>query len=80
MGFALVWGGKDAVVWNDRIKSFPYSTGLVPVVCSWFVSPIASGLASAIIFWLNRFIVLRRDNSTQLGRPGSTRCSPCMLP
>ncbi|PNH03297.1 Phosphate permease PHO89 [Tetrabaena socialis] len=64
LGFALIWGGKGAVVWNDRMKEFPYSKGFVPVVCSWFVSPIMTGVASAIIFYFNRLIVLRRENST----------------
>eukprot|EP00198_Chlamydomonas_reinhardtii_P005539 XP_001694875.1 sodium/phosphate symporter [Chlamydomonas reinhardtii] len=66
MGFALVWGGSGAVVWNDHMDAFPYSKGLVPVICSWFVSPLMSGIASAIIFWLNRVCILRRENSTNL--------------
>ena len=46
LGFALVFGGQGAVVWNDKnivngVNAFPYSKGLVPVVCSWFVSPIS---------------------------------------
>ncbi|KAG2495911.1 hypothetical protein HYH03_006148 [Edaphochlamys debaryana] len=66
IGFALVWGGSGAVVWNDKIDEFPYSKGLVPVICSWFVSPLMSGIAASVIFWLNRFFVLRRENSTNL--------------
>ncbi|KAG2451842.1 hypothetical protein HYH02_003618 [Chlamydomonas schloesseri] len=66
MGFALVWGGKDAVVWNDHKKEFPYSTGLVPIICSWFVSPITAGIASSILFFGNRILVLRREKSTTL--------------
>eukprot|EP00198_Chlamydomonas_reinhardtii_P005535 XP_001694871.1 sodium/phosphate symporter [Chlamydomonas reinhardtii] len=66
LGFALVWGGSGAVVWNDRKKEFPYSTGLVPVVCSWFVSPITAGIAAGILYFFNRLIVLRRQNSTTL--------------
>ncbi|KAG2484956.1 hypothetical protein HYH03_016254 [Edaphochlamys debaryana] len=66
LGFALVWGGSEAVVWNDRIPEFPFSRGLVPVICSWFVSPIMAGTASALIFFLNRYIILRRVNSTNL--------------
>ncbi|KAG2441714.1 hypothetical protein HXX76_003330 [Chlamydomonas incerta] len=64
MGFALVWGGKNAVVWNDHKPQFPYSTGLVPVICSWFVSPVTAGIASGILFFLNRIFVLRRERST----------------
>ncbi|PNW71457.1 hypothetical protein CHLRE_16g655200v5 [Chlamydomonas reinhardtii] len=64
MGFALVWGGKGAVVWNDHKPEFPYSNGLVPVICSWFVSPVTAGIASSILFFLNRIFVLRRERST----------------
>lgn len=66
IGFALVWRGKDAIVWNDHLDKFPYSQGLVPVVCSWFVSPIASGIVAAVLFILNRFFILRHKNSTTL--------------
>lgn len=65
-GFALVWNGVDGVQWNLRIKEFPYSRGMVPVICSWFVSPISAGIASSIIFFTNRICVLRRKNSTKL--------------
>ncbi|GFR48394.1 hypothetical protein Agub_g10288 [Astrephomene gubernaculifera] len=64
MGFALVWGGKDSVVWNDHQTDFPYSKGLVPVVCSWFVSPIMSGIVAGFIFFVTRYVILRRENST----------------
>ncbi|GLC55696.1 hypothetical protein PLESTB_001015700 [Pleodorina starrii] len=66
MGFGLVWGGSGAIVWNDRIKEFPYSKGLVPVICSWFVSPLMSGIVAALLFALNRGVILRRENSTNL--------------
>ncbi|KXZ41101.1 hypothetical protein GPECTOR_797g20 [Gonium pectorale] len=66
MGFALVWGGSGAVVWNDKINEFPYSKGFVPVACSWFVSPISSAIAAGFLFWINRIGILRRENSTTL--------------
>lgn len=65
-GFALVWNGVNGVQWNLRIPDFPYSRGLVPVICSWFVSPICAGIASSIIFFINRLCILRRKNSTKL--------------
>ena len=27
MGFALVWGGTDAIDWDDRTPDFPYRSG-----------------------------------------------------
>ncbi|EFJ51230.1 hypothetical protein VOLCADRAFT_79832 [Volvox carteri f. nagariensis] len=66
LGFALVWKGKSAVVWNDKVNAFPYSKGLVPVVCSWFVSPLCAGISAAFLFFINRLIILRRQNSTTL--------------
>ncbi|GIL62137.1 hypothetical protein Vafri_16409 [Volvox africanus] len=66
IGFALVWKGKDAIVWNDKMDAFPYSKGLVPVVCSWFVSPISAAVVAGFLFFLNRMIILRRQNSTNL--------------
>ncbi|EFJ51229.1 hypothetical protein VOLCADRAFT_79831 [Volvox carteri f. nagariensis] len=66
MGFGLVWGGSGAIVWNDHITEFPYSKGLVPVICSWFVSPIMSGIVASFLFALNRGVILRRENSTNL--------------
>ncbi len=51
-------------MWNDHQDTFPYSKGLVPVVCSWFVSPILSGIISGLLFFFNRLIILRRENST----------------
>lgn len=66
IGFAFVYGGSDAVKWNDCKPDFPWSNGVVPVVCSWFVSPICSGILSSILFFLTRTLILRRKNSTQL--------------
>jgi phosphate/sulfate permease len=45
---------------------FPFSRGFLPVVLSWFFSPIIAGCLSAIIFNINRFAILRRKNSTML--------------
>ena len=66
MGFSLVYAGAAGVNWSTRTKTFPYVSGFVPVVLSWFVSPIAAGLVSAIIFLLIKYLVLRRKNSTKI--------------
>mmetsp|Transcript_17660 Transcript_17660/g.44470 ORF Transcript_17660/g.44470 Transcript_17660/m.44470 type:complete len:629 (-) Transcript_17660:305-2191(-) len=64
LGFGLVFGGGGAIVWNQKIDEFPYTKGLVPVVVSWFASPIISSIVAAVLFLLNRTLVLRRQNST----------------
>jgi sodium-dependent phosphate transporter len=66
MGFSLVFAGGEGVVWNRPKEEFPYVDGFVPVVLSWFVSPIAAGLVACIIFLLVRTLVLRRINSTKI--------------
>lgn len=106
IGFGLVFGGADAIVWNEKIPDFPYRRGkhtptlpaAVPVMCSgqqrvhrnplephaarvdinvglcvcigvvtiflsWFISPIMAGGFGAIIFLLNKYIILRRKDS-----------------
>lgn len=57
IGFAFVYGGPDAVVWAQQVprvpgerRPFPPVKGVVPIVLSWFVSPVLTGIASALIF------------------------------
>ena len=67
LGFSLVYGGKDGVMWaKPDPKSFPPYKGVVPIILSWFVSPILTGLASALLFTTTRALVLRRPNSYKL--------------
>ncbi len=66
MGFALVYGGGSGVIWSKDIGSFPFVGGFLPVVLSWFFSPIIGGTLAAIIFNLCRFCILRREHSTTL--------------
>jgi Phosphate transporter family len=46
VGFALVYGGGDAVIWAGRTSSFPYLTGVVVIVASWFISPLLAGMSA----------------------------------
>lgn len=66
MGFALVYGGGAAVKWNDCKPDFPWSVGFLPVALSWFISPVTASILSSTIFLLNRHLVLRRKNSTNI--------------
>jgi phosphate/sulfate permease len=66
MGFALVFGGSNAVVWYAKSDKFPYITGIAPIVISWFASPLLAALATLVMFLIIRTLVLRRPNSTKL--------------
>jgi hypothetical protein len=67
IGFALVYGGGGAVQWaTPDPAAFPPVKGVVPIILSWFFSPILTGLASAITFYIVRTAVLRRANSYNL--------------
>lgn len=66
MGFALVFGGGAAVDWYTRKDTFPYVSGFVPVVISWFSSPILACIVTFIMYLIVRFLVLRRKNSTKI--------------
>ena len=65
MGFALVYGSWDGVLWHQETGAFPYTKGFLPVVLSWFFSPIIGAVLAAIIFFLSRLCILRRENSAQ---------------
>ncbi|ORC89089.1 phosphate-repressible phosphate permease [Trypanosoma theileri] len=65
MGFALVYGGGGAVSWAKKQDDFPFVAGFVPIVVSWFISPLFTGIAAAIIYGLVRFLVMRPANSVQ---------------
>ncbi|CAG9567276.1 phosphate-Repressible Phosphate Permease-like protein [Leishmania major strain Friedlin] len=66
IGFALVYGGGDAVVWAGRKQAFPYVSGFVPIVISWFVSPLLAGLAAAVLYSMARFLLLERTFAVRL--------------
>jgi sodium-dependent phosphate transporter len=40
--------------------------GVVPIILSWFFSPVLTGAASAFIFFLVRTLVMRRQNARKL--------------
>lgn len=40
--------------------------GVMPIVLAWFISPFIGAAGSAILFWLLRFLVLRRPNAHKL--------------
>jgi sodium-dependent phosphate transporter len=67
LGFSFVWGGANAVNWYTWNPSLiPPFGGVVPIILSWFISPILTGIASAFIMFLIRHLILRRKNSVVL--------------
>mgnify|MGYP001158653472 CR=1 FL=1 len=67
IGMTIAIVGSDCVIWYKELDTFPYIGGVGGIVLSWFISPIFSGIISAIIFGLNRKFVLRHNyNSNRL--------------
>ncbi|NWQ84507.1 S20A1 protein, partial [Columbina picui] len=52
IGFSLVAQGQEGVKWSELLK----------IVLSWFISPLLSGIMSAVLFFLvRRFILSKAD-------------------
>ena len=58
----------------SRTSSFPYVSGIVPVVLSWFISPILAGLVAAIIFIIVRGAGRRQGRDAQHDACAARRC------
>nr|CCC89257.1 putative phosphate-repressible phosphate permease [Trypanosoma congolense IL3000] len=65
IGFALVYGGAGAVSFAKKKDSFPFISGVAPIVASWFISPLFSGAVSSLLYGTLRFFVLRPSNAAQ---------------
>eukprot|EP00873_Tetraselmis_striata_P001189 jgi/Tetstr1/421453/TSEL_012402.t1 len=63
IGMAFCARGPSAVVWYAPSSSFPFISGVAAIVLSWVISPVLSGLFSAILFGVVRATVLRSQNS-----------------
>ncbi|XP_037227483.1 sodium-dependent phosphate transporter 1 isoform X1 [Falco rusticolus] len=57
IGFSLVAKGQEGVKWSELLK----------IVLSWFVSPLLSGIMSAILFFLVRRFILRKADPVPNG-------------
>ncbi|GAX79283.1 hypothetical protein CEUSTIGMA_g6723.t1 [Chlamydomonas eustigma] len=67
VGFGLVYSGGGGVNWFAQTAVFPYLfTGMVPVIASWFIAPFLAAVIAAVIFLINRALILRSERSTQL--------------
>lgn len=63
IGYTLVWQGPRGILWIKSTDEFPFVKGLVPIIISWFTSPLLSAILSIIIFSLNKRFVLESKNS-----------------
>ncbi|GJQ84899.1 hypothetical protein Trydic_g512 [Trypoxylus dichotomus] len=57
IGFSLVARGTKGLYWKT----------LLTIVGSWFVSPVLSGLASLLIYWIIRETILKRADPVRAG-------------
>ncbi|XP_044519022.1 sodium-dependent phosphate transporter 1 isoform X2 [Gracilinanus agilis] len=57
IGFSLVATGQEGVKWSELLK----------IVLSWFISPLLSGIMSAILFFLVRSFILRKSDPVPNG-------------
>ncbi|KAG1660288.1 hypothetical protein FOA52_006755 [Chlamydomonas sp. UWO 241] len=64
MGFAMVFGGINGVIWSKEKGDFPFLSGFLPIILSWFFSPLIGGILAAIFFNVCRIFILRSNNST----------------
>jgi solute carrier family 20 (sodium-dependent phosphate transporter) len=64
VGFGLVAEGKKAVNWYtyNEEADFPIE-GIVAVVLSWIMSPLASGILGVAFFLVSRTAILRSERS-----------------
>ncbi|XP_058050285.1 sodium-dependent phosphate transporter 1-like [Ahaetulla prasina] len=57
IGFSLVAKGQKGVRWSELLK----------VVLSWFISPLLSGIMSAVLFFLVRLFILSKEDPVPNG-------------
>ncbi|XP_063167388.1 sodium-dependent phosphate transporter 1 [Candoia aspera] len=57
IGFSLVAKGQEGVRWSELLK----------VVLSWFISPLLSGVMSALLFFIVRRFILSKANPVPNG-------------
>lgn len=66
IGMALAAHGSNAVVWydfNDDKEALKKFLGVAPIIVSWIVSPVLSGVLAVFLFWFVRKFILRHPDS-----------------
>ncbi|XP_018410216.1 PREDICTED: sodium-dependent phosphate transporter 1 isoform X1 [Nanorana parkeri] len=57
IGFSLVAKGQEGVKWSELLR----------IVLSWFISPLLSGIMSALLFFFVRMFILRKADPVPNG-------------
>ncbi|XP_075714758.1 sodium-dependent phosphate transporter 1 [Rhinoderma darwinii] len=57
IGFSLVAKGQEGVKWSELLR----------IVLSWFISPLLSGIMSALLFFFVRMFILRKPDPVPNG-------------
>eukprot|EP00796_Vickermania_ingenoplastis_P012992 gene12992-8839_t len=65
IGFGIVYGGPNGIFWAKKKDEFPFVDGVVPIVASWFISPVLTGAVAASMYTIIRKFVLQPANSKQ---------------
>jgi len=66
IGMAIAAHGSDAVTWyefDDSKEALKKFKGVTPVIVSWVVSPVLSGVLAVILYLFVRTFVLRHEDS-----------------
>lgn len=66
IGMALAAHGSEAVVWydfDDSKEALKKFLGVAPIIVSWIVSPVLSGVLAVFLFWFVRKFILRHPDS-----------------
>jgi len=66
VGMALTAHGSEAVVWyefDDSKEALKKYKGVAPIIVSWVVSPVLSGVLAVALFWFVRTFILRHADS-----------------
>lgn len=67
IGMTIALAGSDCVIWYKKEDNFPYVGGVSGIILSWLISPLFSGILSAIMYGLIRILILRHSyNSIRL--------------
>lgn len=62
---ALAAHGASAIVWFDFVdekEALERFTGVAPIIVSWVISPVLSGLLAVSLFWFVRRFILHQPN------------------
>jgi sodium-dependent phosphate transporter len=64
IGMTMMARGASCVVWNAPNDAFPFVDGVTAIIVSWVLSPVASGVCSAIFYGLTYVFVLKNPENS----------------